>query len=135
MYVSNATVERVVESFGLDRLKTHTVHLDASPVFRPNGGESKNTFSKCYTRGKPFYLFVGSAGSDKNFSILLHAFGQLRDKIDHWLVFAGYSLQYLDSNGFDVAIGARVVELNCRHVHPDDELLCGVVSRHSGSRC
>ncbi len=122
--ISQATAERAIDKFGLDRRRTHILHLDASPVFRPTGGESKAAFRDRYTGGKPFFLFVGAAGSYKNLGTLLQAFGQLRDKTDHWLVLAGHSLRHLEAHWFDVAIRAGVEERICRLVHPDDELLC-----------
>ena len=122
--ISRATTESAIARFGLDRSRTNTLHLDASPAFRPTAEESKTQFWETYTRGKPFFLFVGSTGSYKNLGTLIRALGQLRDTTDHWLLLAGHSLQHLEPHWFDVAIQARVEDRISRLVHPDDELLC-----------
>lgn len=122
--ISHATADRAISKFGLDHRRIHIVYHDASQVFRPIAAESKVAFRKRYTGGKPFILFVGSAGSYKNLGTLIRAFGRLRGKTDHWLVLAGHSMQHLESYWFDLAIGARVEDRIVRLVHPDDQLLC-----------
>lgn len=122
--ISHATAERAIAKFGLEARKVSVIHLDASPVFRPLAEKSQTLFKERYTSGKPFLLFVGSTGSYKNLGTVIRAFGQLRDKADHWLVLAGHSLQHLESYWFDLAISAGVEDRITRLVHPDDELLC-----------
>lgn len=122
--ISHATAERAIAKFGLEARKVSVLHLDASPVFGPVAEKSQTLFKERYTSGKPFFLFVGSTGSYKNLGTLIRAFGQLRDKTDHWLILAGHSLQHLESYWFDVAISSRVEDRITRLLHPDDELLC-----------
>ena len=121
--ISDATAAQAISKFGLDHRKIHIVYHDASPVFRPTAEDSKAVFRDRYTHGRPFFLFVGSTTSYKNLGSLIRAFGQVRDKTDHWLLLVGHSLKHLEPYWFDLAISARVEDRITRLIHPDDELL------------
>lgn len=121
MSISESTARAAVSAFGLDADRITTVHLDASPVFRPATDEERASFRIAHTRGKPFFLFVGAFSGYKNLAVLIRAFSRLREQTDHFLLVAGHGREPFDPVLVDAAFQGGVEDRILRLVHLTDE--------------
>ncbi len=122
--ISESTTEIATSAFNLDKNKVTTIYLDASSVFKPLPDSDKSTFREKYSRGRPFFLFVGATYSYKNLATLIRALGIIRESTDHLLILAGHSKKNTEQAHVDLAIEHQVVDRIVRLIHPDDDILC-----------
>ena len=122
--ISKSTSEGAMSAFNLAIDKITTIHLDASSSFHPVPLKVKKQFREQYSRGRPFFLFVGATSSYKNLATLIRAFGIIRERTDHLLLLVGHSKKNIDQQFIDLAIKYQVEDRIVRLIHPDDTTLC-----------
>ena len=76
--VSEFTRNDIFRRFGYDREKIDVVYNGASDVFRPITAAEKQAVLEKYTRGCPFFLFVGLIHPRKNLAGLIAAYDRFR---------------------------------------------------------
>ncbi|MBP6334196.1 MAG: glycosyltransferase family 4 protein [Bacteroidia bacterium] len=89
--VSEFTRQDVANTYDIPENKMDVVYNGASEHFQPLSGHEIIRIRDKYTKGKPYFLFIGSLHQRKNIANLLRAFDQFRKQsgADFMLVLAG----------------------------------------------
>lgn len=92
--VSNYSKQDIVNTYPINENKITVVWNGASDVFKPLSEAEKKTIREKYTKGKPYFLFVGALHPRKNVSRLLEAYIAYRSTMNpnHELVIVGEAL-------------------------------------------
>ena len=123
MSISSATTDLAVQAFGIDRARISTIHLAAAALFSPSTDAEKTAFKVRFTRGLPFFLFVGSTSAYKNLGAVIRAYAQVAEKSGHLLVIAGHSTASIDPWYSELAVQCEVEDKIILIHHPTDEVL------------
>jgi len=78
--VSEYSKNDIANCYGIDQKKISVVYNGVSNAYRPVSREEKEEYQKSYTKGKPYFIFVGSIHPRKNVERLLQAFELFRKK-------------------------------------------------------
>lgn len=89
--VSEFTADDINHQFSGLSSKISTIHNGVSHDFHPLDTKEQMACRKCYTNGKPYFIYVGSIHPRKNVTTLIRAFDQYIDQTgdDICLVLAG----------------------------------------------
>lgn len=80
--VSNFSKQDIVDTYGVNPDKITVAHNGASEAFKPLEETVKQDIRNEYTKGKPYFIFVGALHPRKNISRLLAAFDQFKTNSD-----------------------------------------------------
>ncbi|WP_235297662.1 glycosyltransferase family 4 protein [Portibacter marinus] len=72
--VSEFTKQDIIKAYGLNPEKITVAHNAAPQGFRPFSSEEKKLVQKQFSRGKPFFIYVGSLHPRKNIKNLILGF-------------------------------------------------------------
>lgn len=78
--VSAYTQQDVVQQYQIDKAKTSVVYNGAKTIFKPIDQATAKAVREQFSRGAPFFLYVGALHQRKNIVNLLKAFDQYKAK-------------------------------------------------------
>lgn len=76
--VSNYSKEDIVQSYGISPSKITVAWNGAAAIFQPLSEEEQKKIRQTYTKGAPYFLFVGALHPRKNIKTLFKAFQHYR---------------------------------------------------------
>ena len=106
--VSNYSKQDICSSYSINEDKVTVAWNGASEEFRPLTEDLKKFIREKYTKGKPYFLFVGALHPRKNVGRLLDAYSRYRSTVDptHELVIVGEALW--KNSGFNIELSNEV---------------------------
>ncbi len=92
--VSNYSKQDIIDTYSIENEKITVAWNGASDIFKPLSEIDKNQIKEKYTKGKPYFLFVGAIHPRKNVKRLLEAFSKYSDQENptHEMIIVGESL-------------------------------------------
>ena len=92
--VSNFSKEDIAKTYQIDSSKIKAIWNGASDIFLPIEDDEKSIIQSKYSKGKPYFLFVGAIHPRKNVKRLLEAYSIYKNNSsnDYELVIVGESL-------------------------------------------
>ena len=76
--VSEFSKQDIVKTYGIDPAKITVAHNGASDLFVPIEKSQQEIIRNKYTKGKPYFIFVGALHPRKNLNRLMEAFNQFK---------------------------------------------------------